>query len=108
MVVFGAVPTVLSITMSSLLRNVGCSKQAGFGLSMGGVLNILLDPLLMFVLLPRGYEIIGAGLATALSNLISSLYFAITIYHLHSPVLSFSIVELFPSRESIRVFLPLV
>ena len=103
-IVIGAVPTVLSITMSSLLRNVGRSRQAGFGLSMGGMLNILLDPLFMFVLLPKGYEIVGAGLATALSNLISCVYFSIAIQRLHNPVMSFSPNELFPSKESIRAF----
>ena len=65
-IVVGAVPTVLSMTMGSLLRNVGCAKQAGFGVSLGGVINILLDPLFMFVILPRGNEILGAGIATAL------------------------------------------
>ncbi|MBR5381459.1 MAG: hypothetical protein IK136_02440 [Oscillospiraceae bacterium] len=67
-IVVGAVPTVLSMTMGNLLRNVGCAKQAGFGVSLGGVINILLDPLFMFVILPRGNEILGAGIATALSN----------------------------------------
>ena len=62
-IVIGAVPTVLSMTMGNLLRNVGCAKQAGFGVSLGGVINILLDPLFMFVILPRGNEILGAGVA---------------------------------------------
>ena len=40
-VVIGAVPTVLSNTMSSMLRNVGYSKEAAFGLGFGGVLNVI-------------------------------------------------------------------
>lgn len=73
--VIGGIPTVLSVTMGSMLRNVGFSREAGFGLSMGGVLNILLDPLFMFVILPDGYQVMGAGLATMLSNVAVTAYF---------------------------------
>ena len=103
-IIIGAMPTVLSMTMGNLLRNVGCSKQAGFGVSMGGVINIALDPLFMFVLLPRGHEILGAGLATALSNIIVFVYFCVVIRRLHSPILNFSPRALFPSAENLRSF----
>ncbi|MBR0108592.1 MAG: MATE family efflux transporter, partial [Pyramidobacter sp.] len=53
-VIIGAFPTVVSNTMASLLRNVGYSREAGVGLMYGGLLNIALDPLFMFVLLPDG------------------------------------------------------
>lgn len=74
-VVLGALPTVLSAVMSSMLRNVGFSKEAAFGLSMGGLLNVALDPLLMFVVMPDGYEVMGAALATMLSNCVAFTYF---------------------------------
>ena len=73
--VISALPTVLSIVAASLLRSVGYAREAAFGLGMGGILNIALDPLFMFVLLPDGFQVLGAGLATMLSNLASSLYF---------------------------------
>lgn len=47
----GNIPGILSNMGTHLLRNVGCARQASIGLS-GGILNIILDPLLMFVLLP--------------------------------------------------------
>ena len=50
------------------------SGKASVGLSAGGLLNIALDPLFMFVLLPKGSEVIGAALATLLSNIASSVY----------------------------------
>ncbi len=76
-VVIGALPTILANTMSTMLRNIGYSREAGFGISLGGVLNVGLDPLFMFVLLPRGSEVLGAALATLLSNIISCLYFVV-------------------------------
>ena len=78
-IVCGGVPTVLSNTLSHLLRSVGKSKQAGFGITMGGVINMLLDPLFMFVLLPDGMEAVGAGVATCLSNCIACGYFIAAI-----------------------------
>lgn len=41
-VVIGGLPTVLANTMSAMVRNIGYSKEAGFGLGMGGVLNVIL------------------------------------------------------------------
>ena len=74
-VVIGCFPTVLANTMSSMVRNIGYSKEAGFGLGMGGVLNVILDPLFMFVVFPNGYQVMGAAVATMLSNFITLAYF---------------------------------
>lgn len=73
-VILGDVPVILSMTCAHLLRNAGYSKQASIGLSGGGILNIVLDPLFMFVLLPRGMEVFGAALATLLSNVAACVY----------------------------------
>ena len=81
-IVFGAIPTVLSGTLAAFLRSVGESRKAGFGVTMGGVINIALDPLFMFVLLPAGREVVGAGVATCLSNCLSCLYFILVICRL--------------------------
>ncbi len=79
-VIAGAIPTVETMAMSMVLRNVGYSREAGFGVGMGGVLNILLDPLFMFVILPDGYQVLGAAIATFISNIVSFVYF-IVIFH---------------------------
>lgn len=73
--VIGGIPTLLSMSMPQLLRNAGYSREAGVGVALGSVANILLDPLFMFVLLPKGNEVLGAGIATALSNYLSLAYF---------------------------------
>ena len=77
-VIIGGLPTVLSSTMSAMLRNIGYSKEAGFGLGLGGVLNVILDPIFMFWLMPDGMEVVGAALATMLSNCISCSFFIMT------------------------------
>ena len=73
--VIGGIPTILSMAMPQLLRNAGFSREAGIGVGIGSLLNVLLDPLFMFVLLPKGSEVLGAGIATMLSNVISLIYF---------------------------------
>lgn len=73
-VVLGNVPVILSTTIAHLLRNVGYSKESGFGLGLGGVLNLILDPIFMFVLLPEGMEVAGAAVATLISNVIACIY----------------------------------
>ncbi len=72
--IFGSVPTLLSAVLAHLIRNAGFADKASIGLSGGGVLNIILDPLLMFVILPKGYEVAGAALATLISNTASCIY----------------------------------
>jgi len=79
-VVFGAVPTTLAVMMSHLLRSEGYASHASFGLALGGVLNIALDPLFMFVILEPGYEVMGAGIATFISNLITLVYFGAVFF----------------------------
>ena len=76
-VVLGSIPTILSMSMPQLLRNAGYSKEAGFGVALGSILNVGLDPLFMFVILPKGNEVLGAGIATMLSNVCSFAYFVL-------------------------------
>ncbi|MBO4836215.1 MAG: polysaccharide biosynthesis C-terminal domain-containing protein [Clostridia bacterium] len=73
-IVIGSLPSLMSMTLAHLLRNAGYSSQASMGLSGGGILNVILDPLFMFVIMPRGQEVTGAAIATALSNFASCTY----------------------------------
>ena len=78
-VAVGGLATSLNALLGHLVRSEGRSLQAGLGIALGGLLNIALDPLFMFVLLPRGSEVTGAALATMLSNLAATLYFLILL-----------------------------
>lgn len=75
--VIGGIPTVLSAVFAHLIRSTGQSNIASFGVTLGAILNMVLDPLFMFVLLPEGQEVIGAAIATALSNLVAMVYFIV-------------------------------
>ena len=100
-IVFGGVPTVLSNVLSNLIRSIGMSRQASTGIILGGLLNIALDPLFMFVLLPEGSEVLGAGIATCLSNCVAFLYFAVILIRLRrDPVITFSPRAGLPKREN--------
>ena len=78
-VVIGGLPTVLAMALPMLIRNVGYAKEAGIGVALGAILNIGLDPLFMFVIFPAGKEVIAAGLATLVSNIITMVYFIVVI-----------------------------
>ena len=103
-IVVGGVPTILSNVFSNMVRSIGESKRAAFGVTLGGVINIILDPIFMFVILPQGMEIMGAGIATCLSNIISCLYFITVIAGLGSDsVLRLAPPKMLPKGKNIRM-----
>lgn len=59
-----------SFVLNNILRSEGHAKFAMIGITAGGILNIALDPLFIFVF---DMGIMGAAAATALSQLISFL-----------------------------------
>ena len=102
-VIIGGVGTSLNALLGHLVRSEGRSMQAGFGIAMGGVLNIALDPLFMFVILPKGNEVTGAALATMLSNLTATLYFLAVIFANRDQ----SVISLKPTRRSLDYEIPI-
>ena len=102
-IVIGAVPTILSNILAMLVRNAGNSKKAGFGIALGGIINIILDPIYMFIIFPEGKEIIGAGAATITANVITFIYFFIVLRKLgkDSSIKLLSPFQM-PSKENIK------
>ena len=70
-VVIGGLPTVLNLVLANIVRAQGKAKIASIGMSVGGILNISLDPIFTFTL---HMNVAGAALATFLSNTVSMLY----------------------------------
>lgn len=77
-VVIGGPGTILNTLLANLVRAEGSAATASVGVSLGGILNIVLDP---FFVLPQflGMGAVGAGIATALSNLAATVFFLIYI-----------------------------
>lgn len=67
-ILLGAPVMIASLTLNNMLRYEGRANFAMIGLVTGGVLNIVLDPILIF---GAGMGVGGAGLATALSQGVS-------------------------------------
>ena len=105
-VVFGGVLTSVSVLFSHLIRAEGRAVHASAGIAIGGVLNIALDPLFMFVLLPPGREALGAAIATTVSNALSLLYFSLVLMRIRKrSLLRFGLsVEMFRQRIPAAVF----
>ena len=72
-VVLGGVPTMVSLALGHLLRREGHARQASAGMMFGGILNVVLDPLLIFAF---DMGVAGAAIATAFSNTAAVAFFA--------------------------------
>lgn len=70
-VVIGGVPTVLNLVLANIIRAQGEATTASIGMSIGGVLNVVLDPIFIF---PMKMGVAGAALATCLSNTASLVF----------------------------------
>ncbi len=68
-ILIAAPALITSCVMNNILRFEGKATFAMIGLTAGGILNIIMDPILMF-----GFDlgVAGAGLSTALSQYISA------------------------------------
>ncbi len=81
----GAIPSLLSLVLSHLVRADGAARLAGYVLSAGGILNLLLDPLFIFAL-HMGVK--GAAVATFLSNVFTFIVFALYLVRRRDSFLS--------------------
>lgn len=75
----GAIPGIMNILFSFILRAEGRAIQASVGAMSGCLLNIILDP---FFILPFGLNMgaAGAGLATFISNSFACVYFIVLLF----------------------------
>ena len=75
-IIIGGPATILNTLLANLVRAEGNASGASIGVSLGGVLNTILDPLFV---LPGflGFGAVGAGMATALSNAAGLIYFIV-------------------------------
>lgn len=61
-----------------VMRGEGLFKRAMLIMGTGAILNIILDPIMIYILRPMGYGIEGAALATVIAQIVQS---AITMWY---------------------------
>lgn len=99
--VIGAPFVIANLSLEETVRAEGASTASMIGLISGVVVNIILDPIFIFLL---HLDIMGAALASVLGNVVSVVWF---IYYLQrkSAVQSISIKDFKPSKEIYRTII---
>ena len=67
---------VFNVTMNNIVSSEGSAKTAMCALMTGAILNVLLDPLFIYVL---DFGVAGAAIATAISQIVSTIIYIIYI-----------------------------
>lgn len=80
---------VFNVTMNNIVSSEGAAKTAMFALMTGALLNVVLDPIFIYSL---DLGIAGAAIATAVSQMVSTLVYLIYIFRKKS-VFRFRIKE---------------
>lgn len=75
------IPFLVSTSIGAGFRGRGHAKYEMYGLTLGNVLNIILDPVFIFVF---GMGVSGAALATFLSTVISCTFMIVIARRVHS------------------------
>lgn len=86
---------VFNVTMNNVVSSEGAAKTAMCALMAGAILNVALDPVFIYVL---DFGVAGAAIATALSQIVSTLVYLSYILRKKS-VFSFSIKECCFAKE---------
>ena len=86
---------VFNVTMNNVVSSEGAAKTAMCALMAGAILNVALDPVFIYVL---DFGVTGAAIATALSQIVSTLVYLSYILRKKS-VFSFSVKECCFSKE---------
>ena len=68
----GSIPTIVSSAMSNLVKGEGAAKISMFGMMIGAVTNIILDPIMILAL---GMGVKGAAIATTIGNTVAMLFY---------------------------------
>lgn len=93
--VIGNIVTMTNMTMNNLLRAEGAAKQSMISFLYGSGLNIILDPIFIFVL---GMGVKGAAWATLIGKIVSFIYL-ISYYLKGKSIAKVSIKYFSPVKE---------
>lgn len=71
-ILLGAPIVMLSFSLGQIIRAEGASGISMIGMTIGGVMNIILDPIMIFGM---GMGVVGAAIATVLGNVGAVLFY---------------------------------
>lgn len=86
---------VFNVTMNNIASSEGSAKTAMCALAAGAILNVILDPIFIYAL---KFGVAGAAIATALSQIVSTLVYLAYILRGKS-IFTFSVKECRLSKE---------
>jgi len=86
---------VFNVTMNNIVSSEGAAKTAMCALMAGAILNVVLDPIFIYIL---NFGVAGAAIATAISQIVSALIYLFYIFRKKS-VFTFRIKECCFSKE---------
>lgn len=92
-IILGSIFTMSNMNMNNMVRAEGSAKMSMVALSTGAVINIILDPILIFTF---KMGIAGASTATVIAQAVSTVML-IAFYKSEKSVLDFKISEFRPS-----------
>ena len=101
-VIFGGIPTVSALMMGHLLRAEGNTKKASTGMILGGLLNVALDYIFVFMM-DLGAE--GAGIATCIANVVSLAYMLAVALTNKKTIIELNILHLVFIKQMIKQIL---
>lgn len=93
--ILSCVFNIFNVTMNNIVASEGSSKTAMSALLLGALANIFLDPIFIYYF---DFGVIGAAIATAISQFISTLVYIIYILKKES-YFSFNIRNFHPTKE---------
>lgn len=95
--VISSIFNVFNVTMNNIVTSEGAAKTTMCALLTGAILNIILDPIFIYIL---NLGVAGAAIATTISQIVSTLVYLCYIFRKKS-VFNFSIKECHFSEEII-------
>lgn len=93
--IISSIFNVFNVTMNNIVTSEGAAKTTMFALLAGAALNMILDPVFIYVL---DLGVAGAAIATAISQIVSTAVYLTYIFRKKS-VFNFSIKECCYSKE---------
>lgn len=94
---------IFSNTLANIIRSHGAARESMIGNTIGTVINIILDPIMILVF---HWEIAGAAIATVIGNISACIFYFIYMKKTNSEILSYDINDFtFDHTISLPVFM---